>query len=75
MKLGVAFSVATMSIGNGIFGFLKWNSKDHVNNYSTNKSGRFELNFAQLCYWGLYTAHVILELLIPAALFCGARFH
>ena len=28
MKLGVSFTVATMSFGNGIFGFLRWLNKD-----------------------------------------------
>jgi uncharacterized membrane protein YfcA len=28
IKLGVAFSVATMSVGNGIFGFLNWLKRD-----------------------------------------------
>ena len=28
MKLGVSFSFATMSVGNGIFGFLSWVAKD-----------------------------------------------
>jgi uncharacterized membrane protein YfcA len=30
MKLSVAFTVATMTCGNGTFGFLKWLNKDHT---------------------------------------------
>jgi uncharacterized membrane protein YfcA len=59
MKMGVAFSLATMTVGNGIFGFLKWNSKDNADaDVGRTSSGRRETNTNNLL-WSTFPLTVI----------------